>query len=449
MYRLSPLQYTLQQRLQQQKQQHLYRQRRIIDSPQQIRLNIDGNTLINFSSNDYLGLANHSCIIQKQQQALRQWGNGSGASHLICGHSHVHQQLEKELAEFCHMSAALVFSTGYMANLAVLQTLMGRQDTILADKLNHASLLDGAQLSRARLRRYPHCDYQQLVHILQSIPKSGYSQSDTIKIQDIHQLAQESKILNPEHSSKLSHVAESNPLNTADPLKDQNTVFSNRSQVMIVSDAVFSMDGDSADIPALVRLKQNHQSWLMLDDAHGFGVLGAQGRGSLEQQHIAPQEIDVYMATLGKAAGISGAFVAGSKELIDALIQFARPYIYTTAMPPVLAQGARESLRLIIEESWRRRRLHENISYFRERAQQYQLPIMPSDSAIQPLIIGSSEQALALSQALYKQGFLVVAIRPPSVPRNTARLRITLSALHEKTQIRQLVQFLAKWFDAF
>ena len=366
------------------KQQNLYRTRRTLQSAQGIHIKIANKSVINFCSNDYLGLANHGAIIQAMQQATHYYGVGSGSAHLICGHSHEHQRLEEELAQFTNRPRALLFSTGYMANMGVITALMGRGDTLLEDKLNHASLIDGGLLAKAHFKRYAHN--------------------------------------NSAHLETLLHTATGNKL--------------------IVSDGVFSMDGDIACLNKLSQLASQYNAWLMVDDAHGLGVIGQAGKGVVDYCHLNPQDVPILMGTLGKALGTFGAFIAGSEILIETLIQRARSYIYTTALPSALAAATRKSLQLMQTEQWRRDKLIELIAYFKTRAAQYDLHLLPSTTPIQPLIIGSSDRAVQLSTLLLEQGFLVSAIRPPTVPQGSARLRITLSALHEKTHIDALLNAL-------
>jgi 8-amino-7-oxononanoate synthase len=314
------------------------------------------------------------------------YGVGSGSAHLICGHGNAHHALEEELAAFTGRDRALLFSTGYMANMGAISALVGRGDTVLEDRLNHASLLDGGLLSSARFKRYAHADCNHLDNLLAN--------------------------------------AEGNKL--------------------IVSDGVFSMDGDVAPLQALSDFAKQHDAWLMVDDAHGLGVLGKNGGGILEQTGLKQDDVQVLVGTLGKAFGTFGAFVAGSEGLIETLIQKARTYIYTTALPPAIAEATRASLKIIQTESWRREKLKHLVEHFRTGAGQLGLPLMASPSPIQPLLIGESEQAVTVSQALFNQGFLVSAIRPPTVPVGAARLRVTFSALHEEQQIDRLLDALSK-----
>ena len=367
------------------KRQHLYRNRRELQSAQGAEVTVDGQALINFCSNDYLGLANHPEVVAAFQKAANEFGVGSGASHLVCGHSSIHHQLEEALAEFTGRDRALLFSTGYMANIAVLNALLNKTDFVFEDKLNHASLLDGGLLSGAKFQRFLHNDLDNL-------------------------------------KTKLDRASEGRKL--------------------IAVDGVFSMDGDCAPLTELAELAQQHQAWLMVDDAHGFGVLGEYGAGCAEYFNLDQQQLPILMGTLGKAVGSFGAFVAGSEELIETLIQFARPYIYTTALPPAVAAASLASINVIREDNGRREHLQHLIKHFKQLAGQAGLTLMPSDTAIQPLLVGDSAKALSLSEALQARGFLVSAIRPPTVPNNTARLRVTLSAAHSEQQVKALISAL-------
>jgi len=367
-------------------QQGLYRSLRIIDSPQGVQLQLDGRTVVNFCSNDYLGLANHPAVVDAFKTAVDQYGVGSGSAHLICGHSMPHHALEEELAAFTGRDRALLFSTGYMANLGVMSALLGRGDAVFEDKLNHASLLDGGLLSRARFKRYAHADVESL---------------------NVH--------LENATGNKL-----------------------------IVTDGVFSMDGDFAPLPALSAMAKAHDAWLMVDDAHGLGVIGEHGGGLLDYYGLKQDDVPVLMGTLGKGLGTFGAFVAGSDALIETLIQKARTYIYTTALPPAIAEATRASLKIVIAEDWRRDKLTKLADRFRLGAEQLGLQLMASASPIQPIVIGDSQQAVDISNALLHAGFLVSAIRPPTVPQGSARLRVTLSALHEEQQIDRLLDALDK-----
>lgn len=347
---------------------------------------VDGRKLVNFCSNDYLGLANHPAIRKAFISGVEKYGTGSGAAHLVNGHSAAHHALEAELAEFTGYPKALLFSTGYMANLGIAQALCSRGDAIFEDRLNHASLLDAGLLSGARLQRYQHLNAVEL----------------------------EKKLSARDKGEKL-----------------------------VMSDGVFSMDGDAAPINQLATVCQQQDAWLMIDDAHGFGALGENGRGSLEQQNVSTDRVPIYMATLGKALGCAGAFVAGDEDLIEYLIQTARSYIYTTASPPAVAEATRASLKVVAEESWRRKKLQQHIDQFQQGAQQLGLNLLPSATAIQPIVLGDAETALTASQKLLQQGLLITAIRPPTVPEGTARLRITLRADHQTEQIDQLLEALS------
>jgi 8-amino-7-oxononanoate synthase len=378
--------------LQQRQSAGLYRRRRITESAQGVAITVDGQRLLSFCSNDYLGLANHAEIKQAMKNGLDRYGTGSGAAHLLSGHSRAHNALEEELADFCGYPRALLFSTGYMANLGAAQALCAQGDAIFADRLNHASLLDAARISGARLQRYAHLDAADV-------------------------------------DNKLSA--------------------SNKAEKLLMTDAVFSMDGDIAPIKKLAQICQRQQAWFMLDDAHGFGALGRHGRGSLEHSQVATNQVPIYMATLGKAAGTAGAFIAGAEDLIEHLIQHARSYVYTTAMPPAVAEASRASLKIIQRESWRREQLQERIKQFRSGAQQLELQLMPSDTAIQPIFIGDSQQATRISAQLLEKNILISAIRPPTVPDGGARLRVSLSAAHTEKHINQLLGELDRIFTAY
>jgi 8-amino-7-oxononanoate synthase len=365
----------------------LYRRRQILTSPQGLHVEVDGKPYINFSSNDYLGLAGHPEVIKALCDGAQSWGAGSGAAHLVTGHSQVHHQLEEELAEFTGCERVLLFSTGYMANIGVVSALLSRGDSVFEDKLNHASLIDAGILSRAKLRRFPHHDISALTELL----------------------GQDSA-----------------------------------GEKLVVTDGVFSMDGDIAPLPQLIKTAHAHNAWVVVDDAHGFGVLGKQGRGVVEHFNLPVNEVDVLIGTLGKAFGTFGAFVAGSDDLIEFLIQQARSYIYTTALPPAVAAATRCSLSILQQESWRREKLDVLINRFRQGAKQIGLSLMDSQTAIQPVMCHESETALKVSAELRKQGFLISAIRPPTVPEGTARLRVTFSALHEEEHVDQLLDAFSK-----
>jgi len=365
----------------------LARQRRIVESPQGARIVVGGREIVAFASNDYLGLASHPAVLAAARDATTRWGVGAGASHLLSGHFAPHAALEEELAAFvapCPGARALTFSTGYLANLAILTALAGRGDAVFADRLDHACLNDGAQLSRATLVRYPHGDTAAL-------------------------------------RARLAA--------------------STARRKLIATDAVFSMDGDVAPLPALHALAEEFDAWLVVDDAHGFGVLG-DGRGTLAHCGLASERI-VYMGTLGKAAGVAGAFVAAHPAVVETLMQTARPYIYSTAAPPLLAAALRAALVVIRDDAARRAHLHSLIAGFRARMQGLPWTLPPSATAIQPLVVGANEAAVALADALWRRGFWVPAIRPPTVPAGTARLRISLTAAHSRADVDALADALA------
>lgn len=375
------------ERLRKREQQGLLRQRKILESPQSSQVTMDGRDYLAFCSNDYLGLANHLDLIESASKGARRYGVGASASHMINGHFSAHHVLEEALAEFTGFPQALLFSTGYMANIGAVTALVGREDAIFSDKLNHASLNDAALLSRAKFIRYPHADLALL---------------------------------------------------------DQRLSTTNARRKLVISDAVFSMEGDIAPIPELVAVCEKHQAVLLLDDAHGFGVLGRQGRGSLfltDCGSIHSPNI-IYMATLGKAAGVFGAFVAAQAEVIETLIQSAHSYIYTTATPPLLAQALMASLKLIQQDEWRRNVLTQNIVQLKEALQSLPWKLLPSSTPIQPLMIGESAEAVCISQRLRERGILVPAIRPPTVAQGTARLRISLSAEHQPYDLMRLAEAL-------
>jgi 8-amino-7-oxononanoate synthase len=377
---------TLSAELDRRKAASLYRSRRILDSPQGPVVYIDGQRFVSFCSNDYLGLANHPKVIAAFKAGADRYGVGSGASHLVSGHSLPHHALEEALAQFTGRPRALLFSTGYMANLGVVSALTQRGDTVFEDRLNHASLIDAGLLAFAKTTRYHHGDSAVLADLLATTPG--------------HKLA--------------------------------------------VTDGVFSMDGDLAPLPELAHCCQQQDAALMVDDAHGLGILGKSGRGTLEHFNLSVNEVPILVGTLGKALGTFGAFVAGSDELIETLIQTARTYIYTTALPPAVAQATLTSLKLVDEEKWRRDHLHDLIRRFRSGARQLNLTLPDVMTPIQPLIVGESDQALKLSDALAGRGILISAIRPPTVPEGSARLRITLSAAHSEQDVDHLLQVLGE-----
>ncbi|MFP4496362.1 MAG: aminotransferase class I/II-fold pyridoxal phosphate-dependent enzyme [Halochromatium sp.] len=396
------------------RQAGLYRQRRLLAGPQNVRPRIDGRARLAFCSNDYLGLAAHPAVIEALRDSAAHDGVGSGASHLISGHHQAHAALEDALAAFLGRERALLFSTGYMANLGVIQALCGRGDELFADRLNHASLLDGAQLSQVRLRRYPHADTERLETML------GRTR------------IREWVTGNGASGSGSGNSGGGSPGNGS----------------LIVTDGVFSMDGDLAPIPALAAIANATGAALMVDDAHGIGVLGAQGRGSLEQAGLdggdAQAAVPILVGTLGKALGTFGAFVAGSAELIEYLIQRARSYVYTTAVPPALASASLRALRIVQQEPERRQHLQRLIARFRAGAEALGLPLADSPTPIQPLMAGDVETALRWSRFLEERDILVTAIRPPTVPQGAARLRITFSAAHQAAEVDRLLDALAR-----
>lgn len=369
------------------KEQSLYRQRRTLQTPQQPLVQVDGREYLAFCSNDYLGLANHPDVIKSFQDAANLYGVGGGASHLVNGHSQAHHELEEALADFTGRPRALLFSTGYMANIGAVNALLNKQDAIFQDRLNHASLLDAGLLSGARFQRYLHNDADSLAKKLEK---------------------------------------------------------SDARRKLVVTDGVFSMDGDLADLPALSDVCQKESAWLMVDDAHGFGCLGEQGGGCAEYYAMPNQDLQVLVGTLGKGFGTAGAFVAGSEALIETLVQHARTYIYTTSMPPAVAAATLTSLRILRDETWRREHLNKLIKQFRKGCEALGLALMDSPTPIQPIVIGESEKAMKISQALESDGIFISAIRPPTVPQGSARLRVTLSASHSEAQVDQLLRSLEK-----
>ena len=368
---------------------HLLRRRRVVEPAGGARLRVDGQTMLAFCSNDYLGLASHPALAEAAREATHTFGVGSGGSPLVSGHSTANDALERELADFVQLPRALYFYAGYATNTGIIPALVGAGDALFSDALNHACLIDGARLSRATIHRYPHADLAALDALLAASPAR---------------------------------------------------------RKLVVSDAVFSMDGDLIDIPALLALCERHDALLLLDDAHGFGVLGPQGRGSLAQAGLTGARASrrvLYMATLGKAAGVAGAFVAGDGVLIEWLLQKARTYIFATAAPPLLAAALRQSLAFIAGADDRRHHLRARIAQLRDGlaalppALGWQL--LPSDTAVQALVVGSNEAALALMESLRQAGLWVPAIRPPTVPVGTARLRIALSAAHTTQDVALLL----------
>jgi 8-amino-7-oxononanoate synthase len=368
-------------------QAELRRQRRTIDAS----LAPSAQAARNFCSNDYLGLTRHPHIVAAMVAATERYGAGSGASHLVTGHGPEHAALERELAAFTGRERALVFSTGYMANLGVIAALAERHDAIIEDKLNHASLLDAARLAGAKLQRYAHADATAAAEL-------------------------------------LGKAAGANAL--------------------VVTDGVFSMDGDLAPLPALATAARAAKAWLIVDDAHGLGVVGASGGGTLEHFGLTSDAVPILIGTFGKAFGTFGAFVAASADVIEYLIQTARTYIYTTALPPGVAAATRAALAVVATEAWRREKVRAHTARFRERAASLGVPLLDSPTPIQPVLVGSAARALAVSRLVEQAGFLVTAIRPPTVPQGSARLRVTLSAVHEEAEIDALAAALARALEA-
>lgn len=364
----------------------LRRKRRVLDSPQGTRVVVEGRELLNFSSNDYLGLANDPALVEAIRRGLDTYGVGSGASPLVTGHLRAHEGAEERFAAFCGLPRALLFASGYAANIGILTVLGGTDAEIFGDRLNHACLHDGARLSRSLYTRHAHLDLDQLARGLAA---------------------------------------------------------SKAAVRIVATDAVFSMDGDVAPLPEMLALCERHDAWLVVDDAHGIGVLGARGRGSLEHFGVASPRI-VYMATLGKALGGYGAFVAGADRTIEWLLQRARTYVFSTALPPMLACAASAAMRRVEEDPALVGRLRARIAEFRAACAACGVPVAPSQTAIQPIVVGSAARALDVSARLLERGLLVPAIRPPTVPRDTSRLRVSLSAGHERADVELAAAALAE-----
>lgn len=364
--------------------QSLRRQRRSNALACAPRAVVDGREMLAFCSNDYLGLAGEPALAAALAEGAARWAAGSGASHLVSGHYTVHDALEARLAEFVGCERALYFSTGYMANSGIIPALVGRGDAVFADRLNHASLVDGMLLSRAEMKRYPHADVGALARLLEA---------------------------------------------------------SQARRKLIVTDSVFSMDGDLAPLAELLALAERHDAWLMVDDAHGFGVLGPQGRGALAEAGLASWRL-IYVGTLGKAAGVSGAFAAGQADVVEWLMQRVRTYIFTTGAPPALAHALLASLDLIENGDARRARLARNIDCLARHLALTRWRLLPSRTAIQPVVVGGNEETLALARALWDEGLWVPAIRPPTVPVGSARLRISLTAAHAEEDVVRLADTL-------
>ncbi|SDK53137.1 8-amino-7-oxononanoate synthase [Microbulbifer yueqingensis] len=391
----APLAEVLRQRLAERRERNLYRELKTLAAAPGPQAEVDGVPLVTFSSNDYLGLATHPAVIAAQQ-AGAELGAGATASHLVNGHLEVHEQLQDRIAGLTGREAALVFSSGYLANVGTICALVGRGDNIISDRLNHASLIDGARLCRAESLRFAHSDLAALERQLQRAQRNRKERGG--------------------------------------------------GNILVAVDGVYSMDGDCAPLREMAQLCREYGAWLMVDEAHGFGVMGSAelpAAGSAAAAGLGQDEAPVLMGTLGKAAGNAGAFVAGSRELVDYLVQFARPYIYTTGMPPAIAAGNIAALDIMQSEPGHRERLRQRIGQFRRRAAELGLPLMPSATAIQPLLLGDEETVVRVAGRLQERGFLVGAIRPPTVPAGTARLRITLSAAHSEKQVEDLLLVLA------
>ena len=370
------------------RRRQLFRTRRIVESPQGREIVVDDRTLLNFSSNDYLGLARDPRIAHAFQEGIRKWGTGSGASHLISGHTVAHHALEEELAAFVQRPRALLYSSGYAANVGVINALLSIGDHVFEDRLNHASLLDGGWISRAEFHWYEHRDTQQLRCLL----------------------------------------------------REQANQPSRR---LVVSDGVFSMDGDQCHLDDLIDVAQQTDSWLLIDDAHGIGVYGEHGKGTVDPSRYSTRDVPVLIGTFGKAFGTAGAFVAGEITLIETLIQKSRNYIFTTAMPAALACATSRSLEIVEHESWRRMRLRSLVNRFQQGVRSIGIPVPESSSPIQPLVLCDTETTLSVARSLEAQGCFVVPIRPPTVPINTSRLRITFTAAHTESDVDRLLEALA------
>ena len=365
----------------------IYRALKTIDSPQGREIILDGKRVLNFCSNDYLGLANDPRIKKAALEAIGEYGFGSGASRLVCGNMGPHEKLETELARFKNTESALVYSSGYMANTGIIPALMGRESVVISDKLNHSSIIDGIILSRAKLVRYPHADMQALEEILKKLPAAQ--------------------------------------------------------RKLIVTDTVFSMDGDKAPLKDIVDLAKRYDAMIMVDEAHAFGVLGARGSGLVEELGLEGQ-VDIQMGTLSKAAGSFGAYACGTKVLREYLINKSRSFIYTTAMPPALAQASRAAIQIILEDAQLRRRLQANADHLRAQVHRMGFDTMNSSTPIIPILLKDPSQAVMMSRRLLEQGVFVQAIRPPTVPTGTSRLRLTVTAAHTREDLDQLLNALRK-----
>ena len=368
-------------------EQHLRRVLRSVDGAQGPRIHVDGRDILNFSSNDYLGLAGDPRLAAAARNALDQEGVGAGASRLISGHLSSHRKLEQLLADFKQTQSSLVFSTGYMANVGIISALVGRDDIVFSDRLNHASIVDGIVFSRAQMKRYPHCDMKALEEMLKETPA--------------------------------------------------------KTKKLIVTDSVFSMDGDIAPLDHIVDLAQRYKAMVMVDEAHGFGVLGKNGKGAVEHFGL-EGKIDIQMGTLSKAAGCFGGYVCGSKALIDYLTNKARSFVYTTAMPPMVAAAAARGVEIIRDEPTRRQYLLELADDLRRGLNDLGFDTMNSQTPIIPILVKDTQASVDLSAKLFEEGIWVQAIRPPTVPENAARLRLTVTAAHTREDVNQLLDVLKK-----
>jgi len=380
------------EQLAQRKSQHLHRASTPISGKQSRHIFVDGKQYLNFSSNDYLGLASEPALVNAWKKGADLFGIGSGGSYLVTGYNQVHHDVTQQLQEWLGVEAVALFSSGYSANQAMIKLLLSKNDLLVQDKLNHASLMEAGANSPVKMQRFKHNDMQQLGSILTS-----------------------------------------------------NAGVDNK---LVISEGVFSMDGDCAPIALLQQQCKSHQTWLMIDDAHGLGVLGKQGKGSVSAQQINNKDVEIYMATFGKALGVGGAFVSGSAQLIDYINNFSKPYIYTTGLPPAMIYCIGEAARLAQTQQWRRDHLADLIAYFKLLSAQLDIPLMPSNTAIQPVLIGLSHVALKVSDRLKKAGIWTTAIRPPTVPNNSARLRVTITANHQKQDVELLVKQIKQAIDA-
>ncbi|MBB1274240.1 8-amino-7-oxononanoate synthase [Psychromonas sp. SR45-3] len=380
------------EQLAQRKQQHLHRASVPITGKQARYIEVNGKQYLNFSSNDYLGLASDPLLVNAWKKGADLFGIGSGGSYLVTGYNKVHHDVTQQLQEWLGLEAVALFSSGYSANQALIKLLLSKNDLLVQDKINHASLMEAGSISAAKMQRFKHNDMQHLASILNT------------------------------------HQQTENKL--------------------VISEGVFSMDGDSAPINALKQQCSAHKAWLMIDDAHGLGVLGKEGKGTVVDQQLDNSDVNIYMATFGKALGVGGAFVSGSSQLIDYINNFSKPYIYTTGLPPAMVYCIGQAAHLAQTQQWRRDQLCELIRYFKHLSAHYEIPLMPSNTAIQPVLIGSSDTALAVSQYLKDKGFWTTAIRPPTVAKGSARLRITLTSQHLKQDIEILVKQIKQAIDA-